>query len=88
MNFAVGLPRTQGGYNSIWEIMDRLTKCAYYLAMKTTYKESHLPQLFILEIVRLHGVPTSIVSDKDPNFTSRFWRDFQQVIGSKLFEYV
>jgi hypothetical protein len=84
MDFAVGLPRTQGGYDSIWVIMDRLTKSANFLAVKTTYKESHLAWLFISEIIRLHGVPTSIVSDRDPKFTSRFWREFQQAMGSKL----
>ena len=72
MDFAVGLPRTQGGYDSIWVIVDRLTKSAHFLAVKTTYKANHLAMLFIAEIVRLHGVPSSIVSDRDPKFTSRF----------------
>ena len=84
MDFAVGLPSTQGGYDSIWVIVDRLTKSAHFLAVKTTYKASHLARLFIAEIVRLHGVPSSIVSDRDPKFTSRFWRAFQQAMGTNL----
>ncbi|XP_050890545.1 uncharacterized protein LOC127095948 [Lathyrus oleraceus] len=77
MDFAVGLPLTQGGYDSIWVIVDRLTKFAHFLAVKTTYKASHLAGLFISEIVRLHGVPKGVVSDRDPKFTSRFWKAFQ-----------
>ena len=84
MDFAVGLPRTQGGYDSIWVIVDRLTKSAHFLAVKTTFKASQLARLFIAEIVRLHGVPSSIVSDRDPKFTSRFWRVFQQAMGTNL----
>lgn len=65
-------------------IVDRLTKSAHFLTVKTTYKACHLAWMFISEILRLHGVPTSIVSDRDPKFTSRFWREFQQAMGSKL----
>src|SRR4051812_15028599 len=79
MDFAVGLPRTQGGYDSIWVIVDRLTKSAHF---REDYL--HPAHLFIAEIVKLHGVPSSIVSDRDPKFTSRFWRAFQQAMGSRL----
>ena len=65
-------------------VVDRLTKSAHFLVVKTTYKASHLARLFIAEIVRLHGIPSSVVSDRDPKFTSRFWRSFQQAMGSKV----
>src|SRR3954464_4124966 len=58
MDFIVGLPRAQGGYDSIWVIVDRLTKSAHFLPVKTTHKVMHLARLFIAEIVRLHGVPS------------------------------
>ncbi|XP_050915829.1 uncharacterized protein LOC127130917 [Lathyrus oleraceus] len=84
MDLRVGLPRTQGGYDSIWVIVDWLTKSAHFLVVKTTYKACHLAQLFISKIIRLHGVPTRIVSDRDPKFTSRFWRKLQQAMASRL----
>ncbi|XP_058784742.1 uncharacterized protein LOC131659586 [Vicia villosa] len=84
MDFIVGLPRVFGGHDSIWVIVDRLTKSAHFLPVKTTHKVSHLARLFVLEIVRLHGVPSSIVSDRDPKFTSRFWTTFHQEMGTEL----
>ncbi|XP_058749773.1 uncharacterized protein LOC131622747 [Vicia villosa] len=84
MDFIVGLPRVLGGHDSIWVIVDRLTKSAHFLPVKTTHKVSHLARLFVVEIVRLHGVPSSIVSDRDPKFTSRFWKAFHQEMGTDL----
>lgn len=72
MDFVVGLLRTSGGHDSIWVIMDKLTKSTYFLAVKTIHKVIHLAQLFITEIMRLNGVPLRIVSDRDLNFTSIF----------------
>ncbi|WRX21064.1 Integrase zinc-binding domain - like 10 [Theobroma cacao] len=72
MDFVLGLPRTQRGKDAIWVIVDRLTKFAHFLAVHSTYSIEKLAQLYIDEIVRLHGVPVSIVSDRDPRFTSRF----------------
>ena len=57
-------------------------KSAHFLPIKETYKLDILEDLYIREIVKLHGIPTSIVSDRDPRFTSRFWRAFQQAFGS------
>ena len=72
MDFVIGLPRTLGGKNVIWVIVDRLTKSAHFLAMKVNFAMDCLTSLYIKEIVRMHGVPVSIVSDRDPHFTSRF----------------
>jgi len=79
-----GLPRTQRGHDSIWVIVDRLTKSAHFLPVETTYKTSQYAELFISEIVKLHGVPVSIVSDRDPIFTSHFWKAFQKALGTRL----
>jgi hypothetical protein len=84
MDFIGGLPRTQRGHDSIWVIVDRLTKSAHFLPVKSTYKTSQYAELFISEIVKLHGVPASIVSDRDPIFTSHFWRAFHRALGTKL----
>ena len=64
--------------------MDRLTKSAHFLAMNLRISMAKLAQLYIKEIVRLHGVPSSIISDRDPQFTSRFWQMLQSALGSKL----
>jgi hypothetical protein len=64
MDFIVELPRTQRGYDSIWVIVDRLTKVAHFIPIKTTYTIPQLAELYILRIVCLHGVPRKIVSDR------------------------
>ena len=65
MDFVSVLPRTTKGYDAIWVIVDRLTKSAHFLPIKKTYSLSRLVKLFVKEVVRLHGVPFSIVSDRD-----------------------
>ena len=72
MDFVSGLPRSRRGCDCIWVIVDRLTKLAHFLARKSTNNVGQLAKLFIKDIVRLHGVPVSIVSNRDPLFTSRF----------------
>ncbi|XP_075515465.1 uncharacterized protein LOC142550112 [Primulina tabacum] len=67
MDFVTGLPRTQKGFNSIWVIVDRLTKSSHFLPVKTTYSMNQYAEAYIQEIVRLHGIPVSIVSDRDPS---------------------
>ena len=84
MDFVVGLPRSQAGHDGIWVIVDRLTKTSHFLPFKTRWSVSKLAELFVSEIVRLHGVPVSIVSDRDPRFTSQFWRCFQEALGIEL----
>ena len=69
MDFVVGLPLSQRGNDAIWVIVDRLTKSAHFLPMRMTYSMEKLAQLYVNEIVRLHGVPLMIVSDRDPRFT-------------------
>ena len=84
MDFVVGLPKTQKGHDSIWVIVDRLTKSAHFLAVKTTYTVAQYAQMYLDSIVALHGVPVSIVSDRRPQFTSRFWQKLQEALGTKL----
>ena len=84
MHFVVGLPRCQSGYDAIWVIVDRLTKSAHLLPMKNSDSIEKLAELYVKEIVRLHGTPVSIVSDRDPRFTSRFWPNLQRALGTRL----
>jgi hypothetical protein len=72
MDFIVRLPRTQVGYDSIWVIVDRLTKVAHFIPVKTTYSGAKLAELYMSRIVCLHGVPKKIVSDRGSQFTSMF----------------
>ncbi|KAL1218026.1 hypothetical protein V5N11_006025 [Cardamine amara subsp. amara] len=83
MDFVVGLPisRTK---DAIWVIVDRLTKCARFLAIKKTDGAMVLARKYVQEIVRLYGVPVSIVSDRDPKFTSKFWKAFQTEMGTRV----
>lgn len=84
MDFVTGLPRSKGGYDSIWVIVDRLTKTAHFLPVKTTYTTDRYARIYVDEVVRLHGAPVSIVSDRNPKFTSRFWVSLQQAMGTAL----
>ncbi|GJS91741.1 putative reverse transcriptase domain-containing protein [Tanacetum coccineum] len=84
MDFVSGLPRTPSGYDSIWVIVDRLTKSAHFLPMKKTDSIEKLAQLYLKEIICKHGVPTSIISDRDSLFTSRFWKSLQEAMGTQL----
>ena len=84
MDFVTHLPRTSQGHDAVWVIVDRLTKSAHFLAVRMTFTLERLCRLYIREIVRLHGVPVSIVSDRDPRFTVHFWKSFQKAIGTRL----
>jgi transposase InsO family protein len=84
MNFITELPRTQRGYNSIWVIVDRLTKVAHFLPVKTTYNGAKLAELYMERIVCLYGVPKKIVSDRGTQFTSQFWHKVHRALGTKL----
>jgi hypothetical protein len=72
MDFIVGLPHTQAGYDSIWVIVDHLTKVAHFIRVKTTYSGAKLVELYMSRIMCLHGVPKKIVSDRGSQFTSKF----------------
>ena len=74
MDFVSGLLRSQRGHDSIWVIADRLTKSTHFLPIRTTDSIDSLSRLYIREIVRLYGVSISIVSNRDPRFTSQFWQ--------------
>ena len=72
MDFIVGLSHTQRGYDTIWVIVDRLTKSAHFLAIRNNYSSNQLAELYVDEIIKLHEVIVFIVSNRDPKFTSRF----------------
>ena len=72
MDFIIGLPKTPSGHDSIWVIVDRLTKVAHFILVRTEYKGNKLAQLYIDNILRLHGVPSRIVSDRGTQFIARF----------------
>ena len=84
MDFITGLPRTTNGYDAIWVIVDRLTKTAHFIPIKITYSMERLAELYVKEIVRLHGIPKSIISDRDGRFTSKFWKSVQNAMGTRL----
>ena len=84
MDFVTHLPRTSRKHNAVWVIVDRLTKSAHFLALRMMFTLEKFCRLYIREIVRLHGVPVSIVLDRDPQFTAQFWKSFQNAIGTKL----
>jgi hypothetical protein len=84
MDFVIGLPRTQKGNDSIWVIIDCLTKVAHFILVKTTFGGATPAQIYLKEIVRLHGIPRRIVSDRGTQFTSKFWLSLQQAMGTKL----
>jgi hypothetical protein len=84
MHFIVGLPRTQTGYDSIWLIVDRLTKVGHFVPIKTTYSGQQLAELYMSRVVCFHRVPKKIVSDRGTQFTSKFWERFHETLDTKL----
>jgi transposase InsO family protein len=84
VDFIMGSPRTQSGYDSIWVIEDRLTKVAHFIPAKTTYSRPQLAELYMSRIVCLHGVPKKIVSDRGMQFTSRFWERLHETLDTQL----
>ena len=82
MDFIIGLPKTTNGYDVIWVIINKLTKSTYFLPIKVIYSMEQLAQLYIKKIVRLHEVPMTIISARDNQFTSHFWRCVQTTMGT------
>ena len=83
-DFVVGLPCCHSGYDAIWVIIDRLTKSTHFRPMKNSDSVEKLVKLYVKEIVRLHDTPVSIVSDRDPRLTSRFWPSLQRALSTRL----
>ena len=84
MDFVTHLPWTPQGHDAIWVIVDRFMKSAHFLVVRMTFTLERFCQLYIREIVQQHGVPVSIVSDRDPRFTAHFWKSFQKAMGTRL----
>ena len=84
MDFITGLPLTQQGHDSIWVIVDRLTKSAHFEPVNTTYLARKYAELYVSQIVRLHGVPRIIISDWGPQFIARFLEHLHRALGTKL----
>nr|GEV19645.1 putative reverse transcriptase domain-containing protein [Tanacetum cinerariifolium] len=78
------LPRSSSGYDAIWVIVDSLTKSAHFLAIHEDFKMKRLARIYINEIVAIHGVPVSIISDRDGRFSSPLWRALQKTLGTRL----
>ena len=87
MDFVTYLPWTPQRYDAVWVIVDRLTKSKNFLVMRMTFTLEEFYQLYIREIVRLHGVPVSIVLDRDPRFTTHFWKSFQKAMETVDYEH-
>ena len=84
MDFVTHLPRTPQGHDTVWVIVDQLKKSVHFLAVRMTFTLEGFCLLYIRDIVRLHGVPVSIVSDRDSRFTTHFWKSFQKAMGTRL----
>ncbi|KAH0781716.1 hypothetical protein KY290_001314 [Solanum tuberosum] len=84
MDFITSLPRSRMKHDSIWVIVDRMTKSAHFLPVKTTHSAEDYAKLYLQEVVRLHGVSVSIISNRGAQFTAQFWKSFQKVLGSKV----
>jgi hypothetical protein len=84
IDFIVGLPHTQAGYDSIWVIVDQLTKVTHFIPVKITYSGARLAELYMSRIVCLHRVPKKIVSDRGSQFTSKFWEKLGETMDIEL----
>ena len=84
MDFVTRFPKARGEYDSIWVIVDRLTKSTHFIPVKTTYHAEDFSKIYLKEIVKLHGAPRSIILDRGTQFTSHYWRSFQKAFGTTV----
>ncbi|GJX00700.1 putative reverse transcriptase domain-containing protein [Tanacetum coccineum] len=84
MDFVTKLPKSSQGYDTIWVIVDRLTKSAIFTLMRETDSTEKLARMYIKEVVTRHGIPVSIICDRDPKFALHFWRPLQKALGTSL----
>ncbi|GKE82478.1 putative reverse transcriptase domain-containing protein [Tanacetum coccineum] len=84
MDFFMKLPMSSQGYDTIWVIVDRLTKCAIFVSMRETDPMEILARMYLKEVVTRHGIPVSIICDRDPRFASNCWRSLQKALGMNL----
>ena len=82
MEFIIGLSPTQKGFDSIWVIVDHLTKSAHFIPVSTRYLPHQYAKLYVTHVVCLHGVPRTIVSDRGPQFIARFWEHLHKELGT------
>ncbi|GJS86602.1 putative reverse transcriptase domain-containing protein [Tanacetum coccineum] len=84
MDFVTKLPKSSQGHDTIWVIVDRLTKSAIFTPMRETDSMEKLARMYLKEVVTRHGIPVSIICDRDPRFASNFWRSLQKALGTSL----
>ena len=84
MDFITKLPKTMRGVDSIWFIMDSLTKNAHFILISESIAAEKLTDIYVREVVVRHVVPVCVISDRDVHFTSRFWRNFHEELGTQL----
>ncbi|GJY66920.1 reverse transcriptase domain-containing protein [Tanacetum coccineum] len=84
MDFVTKLPKSSQGYDTIWVIVDRLTKSAIFTPMRETDSMEKLARMYLKEVVTRHGIPISIICDRDPRLASNFWRSLQKALGTNL----
>ncbi|GJY38504.1 putative reverse transcriptase domain-containing protein [Tanacetum coccineum] len=84
MDFVTKLPKSSQGYDTIWVIVDRLTKSAIFVPMRETDPLKKLARMYLKEVVTRHGIPVSIICDREPRFASHFWRSLQKALGTNL----
>ena len=84
MDFVTGLLNTSKGYNAFWAVVGRLTKTSHFIPIRDDFSLDQLARLYIKEVIRLHGTPLSIISDRDLRFTSKFWKSLQRCLKTDL----